>query len=148
SITVQAVNKLDLARPGQTIELTEKDLAPIGESNLQKLHVKDSAGKEVLCQSVDTDFDEYHKPDMLIFQADFAPNESKTFTVSAGGKRVYKKDQFRAHGRFVRERFDDFAWENDRIAHRMYGKALETWKGEPLTSSSVDIWSKRVPHMV
>jgi hypothetical protein len=48
----------------------------------------------------------------------------------------------------VHERFDDFAWENDRIAHRMYSKALETWAGEPLVSSSVDIWSKRVPRMV
>jgi hypothetical protein len=30
----------------------------------------------------------------------------------------------------------------------MYGKALETWVREPLTSSTVDIWSKRVPQMV
>jgi hypothetical protein len=48
----------------------------------------------------------------------------------------------------VRERFDDFAWENDRIAHRTYGKALINWKGEPLTSSSIDIWSKRVSELV
>jgi len=40
---------------------------------------------------------------------------------------VYTKGQFRAYGRFVRERFDDFRWENDRIAHRMYAKALETY---------------------
>lgn len=30
----------------------------------------------------------------------------------------------------------------------MYGKVLETWAGEPLTSSTVDIWSKRTPEMV
>jgi hypothetical protein len=30
----------------------------------------------------------------------------------------------------------------------MYGKAVETWAGESLTSSAVDIWSKRVPGMV
>jgi hypothetical protein len=65
----------------------------------------------------------------LIFQADFAAGESKTFTSKPGAKREYKKDDFRAYGRFVRERFDDFAWENDRIAHRTYGKALITWKG-------------------
>jgi hypothetical protein len=145
-LTVKASNKLQLARPSQTIELSAKDLAPVGEPN--RIHVKDSAGKEVLCQAVDTDFDAYHKPDMVIFQADFGPGETKTFTVSSGGKQVHKKEQFRAHGRFVRERFDDFAWENDRIAHRMYGKGLETWAGEPLTSSTVDIWSKRVPQMV
>jgi hypothetical protein len=147
-ITVKAVNKLPFARPSQTVELSAKDLAPLGEKDLARVHVKDAAGKEVLCQAVDTDFDSLHKPDMVVFQADFAPGQTQTFSVSVGGKQVYTKEQFRAHGRFVRERFDDFAWENDRIAHRMYGKALETWAGEPLTSSTVDIWSKRVPQMV
>src|SRR5688572_3597062 len=147
-LTVAAVNKLKLARQGETIELTAKDLAPLVEKDLNKLHVLDSSGKEVLSQSVDTDYDDYHKPDTLIFQADFAPGETKTFTVTGGSKREYKKEDFRAYGRFVRERFDDFAWENDRIAHRTYGKALITWKGEPLTSSAIDIWSKRTPKMV
>ena len=36
----------------------------------------------------------------------------------------------------------------DRIAHRTYGRALETWKGEPLTSSAIDIWAKRVARPV
>ena len=147
-LAVKVTNRLQLARPSQTIELSSALLAPLGESDLHKIHVKDSSGKEVLCQAVDIDFDAYHKPDIVIFQADFAPGESKAFTVSSGKKQIYTKSQFRAYGRFVRERFDDFAWENDRIAHRMYGKALETWAGEPLTSSSVDIWSKHVPQMV
>jgi hypothetical protein len=110
--------------------------------------VRDSAGKEVLSQAVDTDYDDYHKPDVLIFQADFQPNETKTFTVVAGAKREYTREDFRAYGRFVRERFDDFAWENDLVAHRTYGKALITWKGEPLTSSAIDIWSKRTSKLV
>jgi Domain of unknown function (DUF4861) len=147
-LTVKAVNKLALARPGQTIELSARDLAPLTGTDLQKIHVRDAAGKELLCQAVDTDFDARHRPEVVIFQADFAPQETKTFTVSSGARQAYTKAQFRAHGRFVRERFDDFAWENDRIAHRMYGKGLETWAGEPLTSSTVDIWSKRVPAMV
>ncbi len=145
-LTIRAANKLDLARANQMIEVSAKDLASLGD--LQKIHVKDSSGKEIVCQAVDTDFDDRHKPDILIFQTDFKPNETKTFTLSSGSKPSHKKDQFKAYGRFVRERFDDFAWENDRIAHRMYGKALETWVGEPLTSSTVDIWSKRVPQMV
>ena len=147
ALTVKAANKLPLTRPSQTIELSAKDLAPLG-GDLTKIHVKDSAGKEVLAQAIDTDLDAYHKPDILIFQADFGPEETKTFTVVAGAKQVYTKDQIKAHGRFVRERFDDFAWENDRIAHRTYGKGLETWAGEPLTSSTIDIWSKRTPRMV
>ena len=147
-LTVTAVNKLKVARQGETLELSAKDLAPLAEKDLTKLHVFDSAGKEVLSQSVDSDYDDFHKPDVLIFQADFAPGETKTLKVSGGSKRLYTKDDFRAYGRFARERFDDFAWENDRVAHRTYGKALITWKGEPLTSSAIDIWSKRTSKMV
>ena len=97
---------------------------------------------------MDADGDRYRKADIVIFQTDFAANETKTFTVTVGAKQVFKRQQFKAFGRFNRERFDDFVWENDRIAHRTYGKALETWNGEPLTSSTIDIWSKRTPRMV
>ncbi len=147
-LTVKAVNKLPIARLSQTIELTVKDLAPLGEKDLNKIHVRDSSGKELLSQTVDTDYDDLHKPDILIFQADFTPNQTRTFTVTAGTKHEYSKEDFKAYGRFVRERFDDFTWENDLIAHRTYGKALITWKGEPLTSSAIDIWSKRTSRLV
>ncbi len=147
-LTIGAANNLPIARASQTIELSAKDLAPLGEGSLEKIHVKDAAGKELLCQAVDTDYDDYHEADIVIFQSDFAAGEKKTFTVTVGKKHEFKKEDFKAHGRFVRERFDDFAWENDRIAHRTYGAALETWKGEPLSSSTIDIWSKRVPQMV
>ncbi len=147
-LKITAVNKLNLARASQTIELTAAQLVPLGAKELNTVHVKDSAGKELIAQAVDTDGDAYRKADIVIFQADFAANETKTFTVTTGGKQEFSKEQFKAFGRFVRERFDDFAWENDRIAHRTYGKALETWEGEPLSSSTIDIWSKRTPRMV
>jgi hypothetical protein len=147
-LTVTAVNRLKIARQSETIELSAEKLAALGEKDLMKIHVRDGAGKELLAQAVDTDYDDFHKPDALIFQADFGPQETKTFTLTAGPKREYAKEDFRAYGRFVRERFDDFAWENDRIAHRTYGKALITWKGEPLTSSAIDIWSKRTSKLV
>src|SRR5689334_18999580 len=95
-LTVKATNKLQLPRASQTIELSGKDLAPLNAKNLDTIHVKDGSGKEVLCQAVDTDFDDYHKPDMVIFQADFAPGETKTFTVSSGKKVTYKKGDFKA----------------------------------------------------
>jgi hypothetical protein len=147
-LKVQAVNPLPVARSCQTIELTRAQLAGLADKDLNTVHVRDAKGNELLCQAVDTDFDSLHKPDIVIFQADFAPNETKSFVVSTGPRNVYARDQFKAFGRFVRERFDDFAWENDRIAHRTYGKALESWAGEPLTSSTVDIWSKRTARLI
>jgi len=55
---------------------------------------------------------------------------------------------FKVYGRFVRERHDDFAWENDRVAHRVYGPELETYPKEALISSGIDVWVKRVPKLV
>ena len=39
-------------------------------------------------------------------------------------------------------RFGDLLWENDRIAYRIYGRALEA--AEAPSSSGVDAWGKRV----
>ena len=39
-------------------------------------------------------------------------------------------------------RFDDLLWENDRIAHRIYGRALEA--EQPPSSSGIDAWGKNV----
>jgi hypothetical protein len=147
-VGIEAVNPQQSSRHRETLELSASDLATLGAKNLNTVHIKDSAGKEVLCQAIDLDGDPMHTFDAVIFQTDFAPGETKTFTASVGEKQVFKKEQFRAFGRFVRERYDDFAWENDIIAHRTYGKALESWKAEPLTSSTIDVWSKRSPRMV
>lgn len=48
------------------------------------------------------------------------------------------------YARFVPEREDDFAWENDLIAFRAYGPALKA-KGE---DSGFDCWLKRVPYPI
>lgn len=39
-------------------------------------------------------------------------------------------------------RYDDILWENDRVAHRIYGRALEAY--EPPSSSGIDVWAKNV----
>lgn len=39
-------------------------------------------------------------------------------------------------------RYDDVLWENDRIAHRLYGHALEAY--EPPSGSGMDAWGKNV----
>jgi hypothetical protein len=48
-------------------------------------------------------------------------------------------------GRDAPERKDDFAWENEYTAYRVYGPALEA-TGE--ITSGIDVWSKRVPKLV
>ncbi len=48
-----------------------------------------------------------------------------------------------AYARFVPERMDDLAWENDKIAHRIYGPALEHNPKEH-SGSGIDVWVKKV----
>ena len=148
SATITVKNTIAVARPSETIVL---DAAAIKKAvtvdDLRKVHVTDPAsGKELVAQAVDLNDDGTF--DQVIFQADLAANAARVFGLTVGASQVHTKDQFKAFGRFVRERRDDYAWENDRTAHRMYGKALETWAQEPLTSSSVDVWFKRTRKLV
>ena len=50
----------------------------------------------------------------------------------------------RVYGRFVPERKDDFAWENEYAAFRMYGPALKPEN----PSNGVDLWLKASPELV
>jgi hypothetical protein len=98
----------------------------------------------------------FPKPDKLLFQVDLAPGETKTFyifdaMIYVGGAKVLPAMPppiVKTFARYVPERHDDFAWESDRIAHRMFGPALETWQEEPLTSSGVDVWIKRTRNLI
>ena len=49
-----------------------------------------------------------------------------------------------AFARFVPERADDFAWENDMVAFRTYGPALRPGA----ENSGFDCWFKRVPYPI
>ena len=50
----------------------------------------------------------------------------------------------RVFGRFVPERKDDFAWENEYAAFRMYGPALAPEN----PSNGVDLWLKASPELI
>jgi len=52
---------------------------------------------------------------------------------------------FKTFARHVPERFDDFAWENDVVAFRLYGKALE---GRADDAQGMDFWAKRTDRLV
>jgi len=83
----------------------------------------------------------------LLFQSDFLPGQTKTFTLSDSPGPVFP---VRAYGRYVPERKDDYAWENDRIAFRIYGPSLmkKPPQGEGLISSGIDVWLKRTRNLV
>ena len=54
------------------------------------------------------------------------------------------QQEAKVYGRYVPERKDDFAWENEYAAFRMYGAALKPEN----PSNGVDLWLKNSPALV
>ncbi len=80
-------------------------------------------------------------PDKLLFQVDLAPGETRTFDIlDSSALAATPPPIVKTFARYVPERMDDFAWESDRIAHRIYGQALI--KGEGTITSGIDVWIK------
>ncbi len=84
-------------------------------------------------------------PVMLLFQADVKAGAVERYTVEVGTRADYPA---KAYGRHVPERLDDYAWENDKVAFRAYGPALEVAPGEMLATPGFDTWVKCVDTLV
>ncbi len=78
----------------------------------------------------------------LIFPVTVKAHEVVNYSVKAGAPKEYPT---MAYGKHYPERLDDIAWENDKIAFRTYGPALQA-TGE--RAFGYDIWVKRVPELV
>ena len=78
----------------------------------------------------------------VLIEAGVRPKGTQTFNIRRGTPKVYKTV---CYGRIFPERKDDFAWENDRGAYRVYGPALQK-TGEK--SYGVDVWTKNTPELV
>jgi len=159
TIIAKVTNPSAFRRDCETIELNRFDkensnlfggirFLPNEFSDGGKLAVMDGVSSRILDSQIYSS-ESNSAPDKLLFQVDLAPGETRTFYIldasalAAGPPPIVK-----TFARYVPERHDDFAWESDRIAHRVFGKALETWQAEPLTSSGYDVWIKRTRSLV
>lgn len=78
----------------------------------------------------------------LLLQVSLEANGSVKLSIVPGKPAAPVK---KTYGRYVPERFDDFAWENDKVAFRMYGKSLE---GRKDNAFGTDVWVKRTSKLV
>lgn len=78
----------------------------------------------------------------LLIQVDLKAKSSLTLVIQKGKPEVFAS---KTYARYVPERKDDFAWENDKIAFRSYGKALEKTEGD---AYGYDVWVKRTNKLV
>jgi len=159
-LTVTASHDLDAARPSETIVVPWRDVnAALPGALIQHLVVKDAAG-HVLPYQVTNVAPLAKDPQgvgaaygELLFQHDFAPGERTATFVVEKSDTLTPPCAPKAFARYVPERLDDFAWENDVIGHRTYGPALAApappGSGkEVLETSGLDIWFKRVDYPI
>ena len=132
--TVTVTNNSDEYRH-QVVELDAKALyQKLGIEGGRQFIVCDNAGLELPYQlSYDG---------KVLIEADARPHTTARFTVRRGTPKTYATT---CYGRLYPERKDDYAWENDRCAYRVYGPALQK-TGE--RSYGTDVWSKNTPELV
>jgi pectinesterase len=145
-VMVRAENPIQAQRPDEVLSLPWAQLRgalPVLAAG--RVRVVDAAsGAELPTQTVDADGD--GAPDELLVLASFWPGEQKQLVVQAQAPAAAPAP--RVHVRHDAHR-DDVAWESDRIAFRIYGQGL--WQAsefQPLVSSGVDIWPKRVRDLI
>jgi unsaturated rhamnogalacturonyl hydrolase len=128
----------------RTQEITQIPIALINEKNkhpdTKKIRITDLlTGKEIAYQ---WEYRGNPTPVSLLVQIDAAPGSKICLGMREGDPMIFVQ---KTYCRFVPERKDDFAWENDKIAHRMYGKAIE---GSSEDASGVDVWVKRTTRLI
>ncbi len=160
ALTVTVTHQLPSARPAETITVPWAAVArALPGALLQQLAVKDATGRSLPYQ-VTNIAPQAKDPSgagvaygELIFQHDFAAGEkSATFTIEKIST-VAPVFPAQVSARYVPERLDDFAWENDKIGHRTYGPALAApalpgISKEVLVTSGLDVWCKRVSYPI
>jgi unsaturated rhamnogalacturonyl hydrolase len=150
---VKVTNPSNFKRDCETVEI--KGLAALSQNasvfspdQISKMIIIDGVSSRILDSQTYAETDG-NFPLNKIFQVDLAPHETRTFYIlDASALAAVPPPIVKTFARYVPERHDDFAWESDRIAHRIFGKALETWAEEPLTSSGFDVWIKRTRSLV
>ena len=129
-------NQLDFAREGEVVEV---EWSRIGRALIspEKVIVLSTDGQQIPSQVL---FDDDGKPTKLLFTADVEAGSSAIYNIRRGEREAYPTLAF---GRYVPERLDDYAWENNLTAYRIYGPRLES----PQTQG-VDVWVKSTSKMI
>ncbi len=151
-LLVTVSQALDLARPGEVVTVPWAEIVKrLPDARPEKLAVRDAAGASLPYQ-----FTNFHPDDRrgryddVLFQHNFTAGEhTAAFTIETIPLPA-PPFPARAFARYVPERYDDFAWENDHIAHRIYGPALDTPAAgvSQMVSSGIDVWAKRVRYLI
>jgi pectinesterase len=141
SVVLKVTNSLNLDRSNEMIVLKwdslHKYMRTSGGDNICIYDLKTS--DTLISQFIDEDKNGI--PEELIFCSNFKARETKRFVIKVGNKQT--KSPWSLTYVCFNDVRDDIAWENDRIAYRIYGPEL-AWE----LNNGLDVWTKRVRYPV
>ncbi|MCS3207661.1 DUF4861 domain-containing protein [Bacteroides stercoris] len=118
-VTVTVTNPLAMERSNEMVEVSMETVTDrLGLADTAQIVVLNADGQQVPYQIT---YD-----GKVIFPAAIAAGGTATYTIQTGTPEAF---DVKACGRCYPERMDDMAWENDLVAFRAYGPALQA-KGE------------------
>ncbi|MSP84505.1 MAG: DUF4861 domain-containing protein [Flavobacteriaceae bacterium] len=144
-------NSLNTDREFETVELSKTSLGLKSSDKLEKYRVKElGTSTFLISQCVDENGDEIN--DVLLFQPKIKALATNKYEIVFNTDTKTKDPIIFCYSRFVPERTDDYAWENNKVAFRTYGPVAQKMaedkvKGGTLTSG-IDAWLKRVEYPV
>lgn len=119
TVTVTVTNPLAMERSNEMVEVSMETVTDrLGLADTAQIVVLNADGQQVPYQIT---YD-----GKVIFPVAIAAGGTATYTIQTGTPEAF---DVKACGRCYPERMDDMAWENDLVAFRAYGPALQT-KGE------------------
>lgn len=142
-------NPIDLVRTNETVEISLEKLPSLKSTENELVAVVEkSGGKETIAQFMDKNGD--GNADVLLFKADLNANGTANYSIIK--KKQADTAGSKLYSRFVPERTDDYAWENDKVAFRTFGPTAQKMKEEGVKggtlSSGIDCWLKRVDYPI
>jgi hypothetical protein len=135
SIEISNMGSFD--RNDEIIEIKDKEFLQLFEESEEWI-LKNNHNEEVAYQLIKNENGDI---EAFIFQASVPTNKKVAYYLKKGNPSPVIPKTF---ARFVPERKDDFAWENDLAAYRMYGPALAAEN----PSNGVDLWLKRTKELI
>ena len=144
-IVVNIKNDLLVDRMFETVEV---DVSHLKLDDKYLVVVSALKDEKITSQLVDNNLD--GQMDVLLFQPQIPGNVERVFYIKYSN--APKLLETHCYSRFVPERTDDYAWENNRVAFRTFGPTAqkmieENIKGGTLTSG-IDAWLKRVEYPI
>lgn len=144
-------NPLKIDREFETVELSKNVLGLKTSDALEKYKIR-AVGTTTffISQCVDENGDGIS--DVLLFQPKIKASAAIKYELVLSNDTKNKEPISFCYSKFVPERIDDYAWENNKVAFRTYGPVAQKMaedkvKGGTLTSG-IDAWLKRVEYPV